>query len=85
MSLFDGENGVTIGNYGLNEYEILPDTNTIAITLLRSVGEMGDWGISLLLKPNASANTAYLIVLKASLSKHNLPAIGGHKKAKFLS
>ncbi|HES5879198.1 TPA: alpha-mannosidase, partial [Streptococcus pyogenes] len=39
-----GEKGVTIGNYGLNEYEILPDTNTIAITLLRSVGEMGDWG-----------------------------------------
>lgn len=44
MSLFDGEKGVTIGNYGLNEYEILPDNNTIAITLLRSVGEMGDWG-----------------------------------------
>lgn len=44
VSLFDGENGVTIGNYGLNEYEILPDTNTIAITLLRSIGEMGDWG-----------------------------------------
>ncbi|HER4818988.1 alpha-mannosidase [Streptococcus pyogenes] len=44
VSLFDGEKGVTIGNYGLNEYEILPDTNTIAITLLRSVGEMGDWG-----------------------------------------
>lgn len=44
VSLFDGEKGVTIGNYGLNEYEILPDSNTIAITLLRSVGEMGDWG-----------------------------------------
>ena len=44
MSLFDGEKGITIGNYGLNEYEILPDSNTIAITLLRSVGEMGDWG-----------------------------------------
>lgn len=44
VSLFDGKTGVTIGNYGLNEYEILPNTNTIAITLLRSVGELGDWG-----------------------------------------
>ncbi|HEL0549342.1 TPA: alpha-mannosidase [Streptococcus equi subsp. zooepidemicus] len=44
VSLFDGRTGVTVGNYGLNEYEILPDTNTIAITLLRSVGELGDWG-----------------------------------------
>ncbi|MGT2656377.1 alpha-mannosidase [Streptococcus varani] len=44
VSLFDGQDGVTIGNYGLNEYEILPETNTIAITLLRSIGELGDWG-----------------------------------------
>jgi len=37
--------GLTIANYGLNEYEILRDgRNTIALTLLRSVGEMGDWG-----------------------------------------
>lgn len=36
--------GVTIGNVGLNEYEVLPESNTIAMTLLRSVGEMGDWG-----------------------------------------
>lgn len=32
-----------VGNVGLNEYEIIDDT-TIALTLLRSVGEMGDWG-----------------------------------------
>lgn len=44
VSLFDGRTGVTVGNDGLNEYEILPETNTIAITLLRSVGELGDWG-----------------------------------------
>lgn len=43
-SLFDADNGVTVGNFGLNEYEILPDDNTIAVTLLRCVGEMGDWG-----------------------------------------
>ena len=36
--------GVTVANYGLNEYEILKDDGTIAITILRAVGEMGDWG-----------------------------------------
>ncbi|EUJ51701.1 alpha-mannosidase [Listeria fleischmannii] len=35
--------GMTIANFGLNEYEVLED-NTIALTLFRSVGEMGDWG-----------------------------------------
>ncbi len=35
--------GMTIANIGLNEYEVLAD-NTIALTLFRSVGEMGDWG-----------------------------------------
>lgn len=35
--------GVTVSNFGLNEYEIVAG-NTIALTLLRSVGEMGDWG-----------------------------------------
>lgn len=44
VSLFDEQNGVTVGNLGLNEYEILPADNTIALTLLRCVGEMGDWG-----------------------------------------
>jgi alpha-mannosidase len=37
--------GLTVANLGLHEYEILRDgRNTIAVTLLRSVGEMGDWG-----------------------------------------
>ncbi|AIQ42763.1 alpha-mannosidase [Paenibacillus sp. FSL R5-0912] len=37
--------GLTAANLGLHEYEILRDgRNTIAVTLLRSVGEMGDWG-----------------------------------------
>ncbi|QGQ99736.1 alpha-mannosidase [Paenibacillus psychroresistens] len=40
------EAGLTIANLGLNEYEILRDgRNTIAITLLRSTGELGDWGL----------------------------------------
>ncbi|QED60365.1 alpha-mannosidase [Enterococcus durans] len=41
--LEDQTYGVTIGNYGLNEYEIVDD-GVIALTLLRCVGELGDWG-----------------------------------------
>jgi len=37
--------GFAVANLGLNEYEILRDgRNTIAVTLLRCVGELGDWG-----------------------------------------
>lgn len=43
VNLHDKNYGVTIGNYGLNEYEIL-DEGQIALTLLRCVGELGDWG-----------------------------------------
>lgn len=39
----DGK-GVTVANYGLNEYELLKNRKTVAVTLLRSVGELGDWG-----------------------------------------
>lgn len=40
-----GVHGLTIVNEGLPEYEILRDgRNTVALTLLRSVGELGDWG-----------------------------------------
>lgn len=42
VNLNNGKNGVTVANYGLNEYEIVGDT--IALTLLRAVGELGDWG-----------------------------------------
>lgn len=42
VNLHDENRGVTIANYGLNEYEIMEDT--IAVTLLRAVGELGDWG-----------------------------------------
>lgn len=44
VHLRNKQQGVTVNNYGLNEYEVLKQTGTIAITLLRSVGEMGDWG-----------------------------------------
>ncbi|MGX7245013.1 alpha-mannosidase [Enterococcus quebecensis] len=44
VNIHDEKGGITVSNFGLNEYEILPESNTIALTLLRSVGEMGDWG-----------------------------------------
>lgn len=38
--------GIILAPQGLTEYEILEENNqqTIALTLLRAVGEMGDWG-----------------------------------------
>ncbi|WP_265458327.1 alpha-mannosidase [Enterococcus sp. HY326] len=42
VNLHDENFGVTVSNFGLTEYEIVEDT--IAVTLLRCVGELGDWG-----------------------------------------
>ncbi|WP_141680420.1 alpha-mannosidase [Bacillus sp. FJAT-26390] len=45
-SVSDGEYGLTIANKGLNEYEVLRgESHTIAVTLLRAVSELGDWGV----------------------------------------
>lgn len=45
VDISDGEKGLCIANRGLPSYEILRDgSNTIALTLLRCVGEIGDWG-----------------------------------------
>jgi alpha-mannosidase len=42
----DATGGLTIANHGLPEYEVLrDDRGTIALTLLRAVGELGDWGV----------------------------------------
>ena len=43
-SIYDENHGVTVSNYGLNEYELLEDRSTIAVTILRATGELGDWG-----------------------------------------
>lgn len=46
VSIDDGESGIAVANIGLYEYEMLPDmNNTLAITLLRATGEIGDWGV----------------------------------------
>ncbi|WP_257348915.1 alpha-mannosidase [Pseudalkalibacillus decolorationis] len=45
VDVSNDDEGLTVANLGLSEYEIIRDgRNTIAITLLRSVGELGDWG-----------------------------------------
>ena len=46
VDVSDEQKGLTIANQGLPEYEILRDGhNTIAITLLRAVDRLGDWGV----------------------------------------
>lgn len=46
VAMCDEKAGLLVANFGLYEYEILPDAqNAIAVTLLRCVGEMGDWGV----------------------------------------
>lgn len=48
VNVHDENQGLTIANKGLYEYEILRDSrNTIALTLLRGVRELGDWGVFL--------------------------------------
>ncbi|SMG44957.1 alpha-mannosidase [Paenibacillus aquistagni] len=45
VSVSDGKLGLTVANKGLCEYEVSQDNkNTIAVTLMRSSGELGDWG-----------------------------------------
>lgn len=46
IDVHDASRGLTIAGKGLNEYEVLQDgRNTIAVTILRAVGELGDWGV----------------------------------------
>lgn len=45
VAMCDGTDGILVANFGLYEYEVLPEQdNSIAVTLLRCTGEMGDWG-----------------------------------------
>ncbi len=46
VGMNDEKGGLLVGNIGLYEYEMLPqENNAMAVTLVRSVGEMGDWGV----------------------------------------
>ena len=46
IQVSDEKNGIFVEPEGLNEYEVLigEEELTIALTLFRSIGEMGDWG-----------------------------------------
>ena len=45
VAMEDVKSGLLVANRGLYEYEILEDQgNAVAVTLLRCVAEMGDWG-----------------------------------------
>lgn len=45
VAMADAQDGILVANIGLYEYEVLAgQENAIAVTLLRAVGEMGDWG-----------------------------------------
>lgn len=45
IAMHQENKGLVIANKGLNEYEVVrDDRNTIALTLVRAVREMGDWG-----------------------------------------
>lgn len=46
VDLSDDQKGLTVANRGLPEYEVFRDgSGTLAVTLLRAVGRLGDWGI----------------------------------------
>ncbi|RAP75105.1 alpha-mannosidase [Paenibacillus montanisoli] len=48
VDVHEAGRGLTIANKGLNEYEVMRDgRGTIAVTILRSIGELGDWGVFL--------------------------------------
>lgn len=44
VMISDDISGIGIANRGLYEYEILAD-NSVAVTLVRAVSELGDWGV----------------------------------------
>ncbi|TXK84349.1 alpha-mannosidase [Paenibacillus sp. N3.4] len=60
--------GLVVANLGLNEYEVLRDgRNTIAVTLLRAVGELGDWGLF----PTPEAQCLGEHTVRMSIIPHN--------------
>lgn len=72
--------GLTVANLGLNEYEVLRDgRNTIAITLLRSVGELGDWG--LFPTPEAQCLDTYTVRMELIPHSGDGIASGAYTKA----
>lgn len=66
IAMQQGGLGVTVGTVGLHEYEIV-DNTSVAVTILRSVGELGDWGDF----PTPEAQCLRESVVEYSLEVHN--------------
>lgn len=45
VAAVDEKGGLAVANRGQYEYEVLDGRKTLAVTLLRSVGELADWGV----------------------------------------
>lgn len=72
--------GLVVANLGLNEYEVLQDgRNTIAVTLLRAVGELGDWG--LFPTPEAQCLGEHTFQIEVIPHDGNGAASGAYKEA----
>ena len=69
VNLHNDDFGLTVGNFGLNEYEIV-GSSTIALTLLRAVGELGDWGYF----PTPEAQVQGKFTFNYSLEFHGQPS-----------
>ncbi|MBB6735674.1 alpha-mannosidase [Cohnella zeiphila] len=67
VSIDDGAFGLTVANVGLNEYEALEPDGTLAVTLLRGVRELGDWGVF----PTPEAQCLGKMTLRLKLIAHD--------------
>ncbi|WP_090799849.1 alpha-mannosidase [Paenibacillus sp. GP183] len=79
VSISDGSAGVTVANIGLNEYEVLESDGTIAVTLLRGVRELGDWGV--FPTPEAQCKGRHTLQLKLIMHDGDVVQSGAYVEA----
>jgi alpha-mannosidase len=79
VSISDGKTGVTVANIGLNEYEALEKDGTLAVTLLRGVRELGDWGV--FPTPEAQCKGEHTLQLKLIVHDGDVAASGAYIEA----
>ncbi|GAB6930300.1 alpha-mannosidase [Paenibacillus sp. JCM 10914] len=79
ISLSDGHKGLTIANIGLNEYEVLPEHNTLAVTLVRGVRELGDWGV--FATPEAQCLGQHVLDMELIVHDDDVIQSGAYKQA----
>jgi len=75
----DGTHCLMTANRGLCEYEVLRDgRNTMAITLLRCIGEVGDWGVfpTPLGQKNGTYTLEYSLIPYESTARADAYALG---------